>query len=37
VLVIWPVVLVAMLGLLEGTLGLRRRFANSVKPPTLSS
>jgi hypothetical protein len=37
VLVIWPVVLVAMLGLLEGTVGLRRRFANRVKPPTLSS
>lgn len=30
----WPLVLVLMLGLIDGTFGLRRRFGNSAKPPS---
>lgn len=33
----WPSLVVAMLGLLDGAFGLRRRFSNRAKPPTLSS
>jgi hypothetical protein len=36
-LLVWTLVLVLMLGLIDGPLGLRRRFANTAKPPTLSS
>jgi hypothetical protein len=32
----WPLLLVILLGLIEGAVGLRKRFATSVKPPTLS-
>jgi hypothetical protein len=33
----WPLFLVLVLGLLDGALGLRRRFGNASKPPTPSS
>ncbi len=33
----WPALLVVILGLLEGAIGLRKRFATRAKPPTLSS
>jgi hypothetical protein len=33
----WPSLIVAMLGLLDGAFGLRRRLSNRAKPPTLSS
>lgn len=33
----WPAVLVIMLGLLDGVIGLRRRFINRTRPPPLST
>lgn len=33
----WPVVLVAIIGLLDGPIGLRQRFGNAPKPPPLST
>jgi hypothetical protein len=36
-LLVWTLLLVLMLGLIDGPLGLRRRFRNSATPPTLSS
>lgn len=33
----WPLLLVLILGLIDGALGLRRRFGTTAKPPTLSS
>jgi hypothetical protein len=36
-LLVWTLLLVLMLGLIDGPLGLRRRFANTASPPTLSS
>ncbi|MDQ8729870.1 hypothetical protein [Bradyrhizobium sp. LHD-71] len=33
----WPALIIVMLGLLEGAIGLRRRFAGRAKPPSLSS
>jgi hypothetical protein len=33
VMLVWPVLLVPMLGLLEGSLGLRRRFGGRAGPP----
>ena len=37
VMFMWLVLFVALIGLLDGALGLRRRFAAPLKPPTLSS
>lgn len=34
---VWPVVLLALVGLIDGPIGLRRRFGNGPKPPTLST
>jgi uncharacterized membrane protein YeiB len=34
---VWPVVLLAVVGLVDGPIGLRRRFGNGPKPPTLST
>jgi hypothetical protein len=34
---VWPVVLLAVVGLVDGPIGLRRRFGNRPKPPTLST
>jgi hypothetical protein len=37
-MLMWPLLLVPMLGLLDGPLGLRRRFGNAAQPPpSLSS
>jgi magnesium-transporting ATPase (P-type) len=36
VMFIWPLLLVPMLGLLDASFGLRRRFSNRAKPPTPS-
>jgi hypothetical protein len=33
----WPSLIMAMLGLLDNAIGLRRRFSNRATPPTLSS
>lgn len=33
----WPALLVVMLGLIDGVIGLRQRFANRTGPPTLST
>jgi hypothetical protein len=35
VMLVWPVLLVPMLGLLDGALGLRRRFGRNPNPPPL--
>lgn len=37
VMFIWPLVLVPVVGLLDASFGLRRRFGNKATPPTLSS
>jgi hypothetical protein len=33
----WPALLIVMLGLIDGTIGLRRRFSGRTGPPTLST
>jgi hypothetical protein len=33
----WPLLLMPVIGLLDASFGLRRRFGNTTKPPTLST
>ena len=33
----WPALLIVMLGLIDGTVGLRRRFSGRTGPPTLTT
>jgi Predicted membrane protein (DUF2232) len=36
IMFMWPLLLMPVVGLLDATFGLRRRFANKANPPTLS-